>query len=170
MALETVAGHQGEHQFRIVGTVGDRGADGRKHDAGPAGLGARRHPPHGHRGGHRRQLHGSRLAIGPGARQRVQETLGPPRLLPQVVLCRVSPVPLGRGRLQFGLVQWLVAGTVGLPSCGIAEQAGEVALEDLDRAVVHGQVREPAGAGDDPIGRAGSDGHRDAYQAPRRIG
>jgi hypothetical protein len=91
-------------------------------------------------------------------------------LLLQVVQCRVGPGSLGGGRLQFGLVQRLVAGRAGRPSRGMGEQAGEVALEDLDRAVVHGQVREPGGAGDDPVAGVGGDGHRDAHRAPPRVG
>jgi hypothetical protein len=63
-----------------------------------------------------------------------------------------------------------VAGPPGLPSRGIAQQAGEVALEDLDCAVVHRQVRERGGARDDPIARVGSDGHRHAHRARSRIG
>ncbi len=166
VALETVAGQQGEHQLRVVGAAGDHGADGREHDAGPAGPGARRHPPHGHRGGLRRQFHRERLAAGPAAGQRVQVAGDPPRLLPQVVQCRLGPGSLGWRRLQPGLVQWLVAGSAGRPNRQIVEQAGEVALEDLDRVVVHRQVPEPGGARDDPVARAGSGGHRHAHRAP----
>ena len=53
---------------------------------------------------------------------------------------------------------------------GITQQFGEVALEDLDRGVVHRQVGEPGGARDDPVAHAGSDGHRHAHRAPSRTG
>jgi hypothetical protein len=57
MALETVAGNYREHQLPVVGAAGDHGANGREHDAWPAGPAARRYLPHGHRGGHRRHLY-----------------------------------------------------------------------------------------------------------------
>jgi hypothetical protein len=84
-----------------------------------------------------------------------------------VVQCRVGPAPLGRRRLQLGLVQRLVTGSADLPSSRIVQQVGEVVLEDLDRAVVHRQVDERGGAGDDPIAR---DGHRHPHRPPSRIG
>ena len=75
-----------------------------------------------------------------------------------------------RGGVTYVQVKRLVAGPAELASGGIAEQVGEVALEDLDRASVHGQVRERRRARDHLIARVGGDGHRQAQRAPHRVG
>ena len=74
-----------------------------------------------------------------------------------------------RQRVAAAGVQRLVARPARLPS-GIAQQFGEIALEDPDRAVVHGKVSEPGRGRDDLVAGVGSDGHRDAHRTPSRIG
>ena len=86
------------------------------------------------------------------------------------VQCRLGPASLGRRRLQLGLVQRLVAGRLAGRRAGSPSRPAKSRLRTSIAPWSMARCENRGGARDDPVARAGSDGHRHAQRAPPRIG